>query len=133
MWSNSKEMQTFDALFTKISSHTNDRKDLMKQIFDLSKNEVRITDKDGKVYVLPLQKRVIDRSWSGETMSETLAHELPVAFLLSPNQHLNEDYLKELTKVTEKGFTMKNADGKEIELYPGHLVEITTKDGKKHT
>jgi hypothetical protein len=114
-----------------MGTDVSDRKDLMKQIFDLSKNELQMKGKDGKIYTIPLQKKVIDRSWSGESMSETLAHELPIAFLLTPGKGIDEEYVQKLTKVAEKNFTLKDANGKEIDVYPGHLVEIATADGKK--
>lgn len=74
----------------------------MKQIFDLSKKEIQVKGKNGQTYTISLQKKIIDRPWSGETMSETLAHEMPIAFLLSPDQNVDASYLQELTKVTEK-------------------------------
>lgn len=40
--SESKEMKVFDDIFTKAGVDVSDRKDLMKQIFDLSKNELSI-------------------------------------------------------------------------------------------
>ncbi len=102
LWANSKQMKVFDDLFTKIGADVTDRKDLMKQIFDLSKNEIKVKGKNGQIYTLSLQKKVIDRPWSGETMSETLAHEMPVSFLLTPDKNIDAEYIQELTKVTEK-------------------------------
>lgn len=109
-----------------------DRKDLMKQIFDLSKNELIVTGKDGKNYTLSLQKKIVDREWSAENISEQLAHELPVAFLISSNENLDDAYVQKLAKVADKEFTLRDADGKDLKVFPGHLIEVTTKDGKKH-
>ena len=118
----------FDDLFEKIGAEKDYRKDLMKQIFDLSSQELKVKSKDGKEYVISLKKQIIDRERHGETLSESLAHELPVAFMLTPNENLDAEYIQKITKQTDKSFVMKDADGNEQQIFPGNLVEVTTKD-----
>ncbi len=95
-----------------------ERKELMKQLFDLSKSDLTIKDKDGHEHTISLQKKIIDRPWSGETISETLNHELPVVFLLKDGKDIDKEYLQNLTKVKDKSFIIPDVDGNGLEMFP---------------
>jgi|GEM_PF-7072187 len=118
MRTNSKEMKTFDELFTKIGADIADRKDLMRQIFNLSSNELTIKGKNGQKHVLQLKKHIIDRPWSAESLSETMTHALPIAFVLTPNADLDAAYAQRLAKVTDKAFTLNDAAGNPQKVFP---------------
>ena len=95
-----------------------DSKRLYAQIFDLSRSDIQITAKDGTTYTIPLQKKIVDRPWIADNVSDSLSHVIPLVFLLKAGEHLDEDYLQRFTHTQQKSFPLSAADGTALTVFP---------------
>ena len=122
---NSPEMKKLDDLFTSMQLDPAQRKRMLTELFDLSRDSVEVKAKDGTAYTVPLKKLIVDRERAAESVTDEMRHALPLVFIATAGQQLDAEYLQKLTKTTDKEFSLPAADGKQITLFPGHYVEVT--------
>lgn len=127
----SEQMKAIDTFLTSINLSAAQRKSIFDQLFNLSSDKLQFEGSNGEKYTLPLQKKIIDRNWSAETLSAQMNAPLPLIFLISPSEHLDEAYLQRLTKSEDKSFSLTGADGKPMTIFPSHLIEIADRNGNK--
>lgn len=56
---------------------------------------------------------------------------MPLVFFMPANELFDADYLQTVSREKDASHTLKTADGKDVQVFPGNLVELTDKEGKK--
>lgn len=84
-WLHSKEGKQIAALFGGLNVSEEWRKNLLDQLFDLSKDSLELTNDKGQTMRIPLRKYITTQGWKGDTLSEQLDFPLPLVFEIDGN------------------------------------------------
>ncbi len=105
------------------------KKNVLDQLFDLSKDSLELTNDKGQTMHIPLRKHITLNGWKGDTLSEQLDFPLPLVFEIDGNIFEGDnEYIRE--KIVRMLGSHKEVDAFEwngVRVVPGNTVRITNK------